>query len=380
MKKIFPEEIIKHTTEAHFAKFNSNIKTIYLLVILLLISTIIVLPVLHVTITQQGRGVIRSLNENNNVVAAIYGQVAENRMYENLFVKRGDTLLTLNMEKVDVEVYSVQRKLDLNKSYQFDLNNLLSGNEIAVKSFLYQNELAEYNQKIVELDAAIDQKAKDYRINKELFEKEVVAKVEFEKIEYAWQQGLQNKELYTKQKTLQWQTSLRDLEHENMELNSRIVQSTKEKQSYVIIAPVTGSIIHFKGAQKGNFISPSQSLAQISPKSELIVECYLSPTDIGYINKNMKVSFQLDAFNYNQWGLASGEVIEISPDIYQIENNAFFKVRCSLDQSNLKLKNGYVGNLKKGMSLTARFKVTERTLFQLLYDKADDWLNPRFKK
>jgi HlyD family secretion protein len=31
------------------------------------------------------------------------------------------------------------------------------------------------------------------------------------------------------------------------------------------------------------------------------------------------------------------------------------------------------------MSLTARFNVTERTLFQLLYDKVDDWLNPRIK-
>jgi len=28
------------------------------------------------------------------------------------------------------------------------------------------------------------------------------------------------------------------------------------------------------------------------------------------------------------------------------------------------------------MTLQARFLVTERTLFQLLYDKADDWLNP----
>jgi len=40
------------------------------------------------------------------------------------------------------------------------------------------------------------------------------------------------------------------------------------------------------------------------------------------------------------------------------------------------LKNGYEGKLKKGVTLQARFVVTERSLWQLLYDKVDDWVNP----
>ena len=35
---------------------------------------------------------------------------------------------------------------------------------------------------------------------------------------------------------------------------------------------------------------------------------------------------------------------------------------------------------EKGMTLNARFLLTERTLFDLLYDKVDDWLNPSNKK
>ncbi|WP_282015529.1 hypothetical protein [Marinifilum flexuosum] len=45
MKKIFPKEIIAQTTESHFAKFNSNVKVIYLLVLLLLLSIVAILPV-----------------------------------------------------------------------------------------------------------------------------------------------------------------------------------------------------------------------------------------------------------------------------------------------------------------------------------------------
>ena len=47
-----------------------------------------------------------------------------------------------------------------------------------------------------------------------------------------------------------------------------------------------------------------------------------------------------------------------------------------IDEKHLKLNNGVKGELKKGMTFTSRFLITERTLYQLLYDKVDDWVNP----
>ncbi|MNY20331.1 hypothetical protein D3C86_1538050 [compost metagenome] len=70
-------------------------------------------------------------------------------------------------------------------------------------------------------------------------------------------------------------------------------------------------------------------------------------------------------------------MLDISDDIIIISNSQpVFKVRCELKKNHLVLKNGYKGYLKKGMSFTARFTVTERSLYQLLYDKVDDWVNP----
>ena len=43
----------------------------------------------------------------------------------------------------------------------------------------------------------------------------------------------------------------------------------------------------------------------------------------------------------------------------------------------LKLKNGYTVSLTKGLSLHAEFTIARRSLYQLIYDKADDWLNPK---
>ena len=74
--------------------------------------------------------------------------------------------------------------------------------------------------------------------------------------------------------------------------------------------------------------------------------------------------------------LIQGKVIQIGSDVEFINNQPYFKIICSLDKTFLELKNGFQGHLKKGMTLTVRIQVAERTLFELLYDKIDDWLNP----
>ena len=91
----------------------------------------------------------------------------------------------------------------------------------------------------------------------------------------------------------------------------------------------------------------------------------------------MPVHLQIDAFNYRQWGAIQAVVSDISGDVFQgPDRNPFFEVRCKLGDKVLALKNGYQGRLKQGMTLQARFPVTRRTLFQLLFDDVNDWLNP----
>ncbi|WP_428230594.1 HlyD family efflux transporter periplasmic adaptor subunit [Flavobacterium sp.] len=82
-----------------------------------------------------------------------------------------------------------------------------------------------------------------------------------------------------------------------------------------MLAPVSGTIENYSGVQKGSFINASQPIATISSADQLLVECNVSSNDIGLIRKNQKVKFQLDAFNYNQWGLLEGKVIDIDHNI-----------------------------------------------------------------
>ena len=52
-----------------------------------------------------------------------------------------------------------------------------------------------------------------------------------------------------------------------------------------------------------------------------------------------------------------------------------------MDRDYLQLKNGRTDKLKKGMTVNAHFMITRRSLFDLLYQKMDDWVNPaRYKQ
>ena len=63
-------------------------------------------------------------------------------------------------------------------------------------------------------------------------------------------------------------------------------------------------------------------------------------------------------------------------DFVEMENQPLYRIKCRIKQQQLSLQNGYSASLKKGMTFQARCMVSRRTLFQLLTDKAEDWLNP----
>jgi membrane fusion protein, peptide pheromone/bacteriocin exporter len=45
--------------------------------------------------------------------------------------------------------------------------------------------------------------------------------------------------------------------------------------------------------------------------------------------------------------------------------------------AHLVLPNGVRGELKQGLTLTARYVVARRSLLQILYEDASAWLNPQ---
>lgn len=82
-------------------------------------------------------------------------------------------------------------------------------------------------------------------------------------------------------------------------------------------------------------------LATLSPDAEICAELYVSPSDIGFLQEGSQVKFQIDAFDYNHWGLVTGEIASIADDIEIVNNTPLFKIKCSFEQQSLRLKNGF---------------------------------------
>ena len=365
-----------HTLENLIAKNKTKSVSIYLVVVLAIAVFIALLPVIKVDISSQSRGIIRSITDNVPVTSAVSGKITAIKLKNNLLVQKGDTLLTISKENLETEKQLNDTIYTTNATILQDLEMVLKGKS-NLQTSLIREEYYKFSTQKAELQSKVAQAQINFNRYKTLFDKGVIAKAEFEKYQFDLQFAKQALNSFVKQQMANWQNKKNELTLQLKNIAGNNNKLKIEAKNYVLIAPATGTIENFNGVQVGSVLNASQPIAQISPVDNLVVESTVLPNDIGLIKPNQKVKFQLDAFNYNQWGLLTGKVIDIDKNITLQENQAFFKVRCTLDSKELKLKSGYKTQVSKGMTLTTRYIITRRSLFDLLFDKVDDWLNPK---
>ncbi len=357
-------------------------KKLYWITLLSIVLSFLASYIIKIDVSSSSRGIIRSEQENVVLNTVISGKIQFIALQNNQTVQKGDTLLIVEDDRLEVQHHLKQ---DLQSDYYtqiHDLNQLISRGTSTrfnqLQTAVFQKELALFKQKTTELEVKLKQTKRSFDRSYALFSEGVIAQAEFEQAEYEYQASLMSLHSLQEQQKSTWQAKKRELQETLKNIQSDISQLYEEQKSYVLIAPISGEIVNYSGVQNGSFINASQAIAEIAPKDDLIVECYVSPNDIGLIQTEQKINLQIDTYNYNQWGLAQAKVIDIDQNITLENNNSFFKVRSALLQDHLTLSNGYQGQLKKGMTLTARFILQKRTLWEILYDDLDDWLNPSF--
>ncbi len=368
-----------HNLENLIHKNKTKSISIYLVIVVALVVFISSLPLIKIDISSQSRGVIRSTTDNVPLTSLVNGKVVYVHLKNNWLVKKGDTLIQLNQESLNSEKYTNESiSSDLQTRIR-DLSSIVTSSNAVLTTPELQQEWNSYNSKKSELESKITQTKIVYDRYKHLFDKGIIAKAEFEKYSFDYTYSKQSlSSLFKSQKSV-WQNQKRDLETQLKNLKGTLNKIDVESKNYVITAPISGTIENFSGIQVGSFLNASQTIATISATDQLIVESSVSPSDIGLIHKNQKVKFQIDAFNYNQWGLLEGKVIDIDHNITIQGEQAFFKVRSTINNTQLQLKSGYKTKVTKGMTLTTRYILSRRSLFNLIFDKIDDWLNPKIK-
>ena len=380
---LLPNKWIENSIEAYLYQHTTVSQKIYWVVLAAISITLISLPFIYVDITVQGSGIIRPVAEKTEIISPLSELVDSVFIREGAQVKKGDAILRFRTNQTDYKISYQTSRLSDYEAHLADLSYLSKGEKPQTfYSSVRQREYTYYIQRRLELTTAIEQAEKEYQREKMLYDKQLISTEEYEKYYYQYESRKNELASFAESQLSTWQADLNSYRNLYGEMQTALKQEVVDKDLCIVRSPVNGTVDQFMGIYRGSSLQAGQSLAIISPDSALYIETYVTPRDIGYVYIGMPVNVQVESFNYNQWGSITGEVADISSDfLTDNQGYSFYKVKCSMEKDYLTLKNGRQGKLKKGMSVAAHFRITRRSLFDLLYQKIDDWINPaQYKK
>jgi multidrug resistance efflux pump len=381
---LIPFSISEYSLETYLVNVTTRSRIIYWIIIGMILVVIAILPIINVDVSVQARGYFQSDIEKQVVYTPIQGKIIYTSVHNGETIEKGDTLLVIDTETINAKHASLVQRIAENDSSIMDLEKLTSiistHNKAFKKALSTQRYKAEYanlrNQQTIQFQR-YQKKKTEHERNELLYRQQIIPKSEYENSLFSLNSENENlNQVLLSQRSI-WQNDLTQRRNESVILQADLKQCSEELANRIVLAPTGGEIIQSSDIQSGSLVSAGQKIAEISPAGELVATCFVKPSDIGLIHEKQKVKIQVDAFNFNEWGMLQGDIIDISDDMI-IDNGsvAYFRVRCKPEKTFLSLKNGYKAEIKKGMSLSTRIVVIRRSLFHLLFDKADKWFNP----
>jgi HlyD family secretion protein len=381
---LIPFSISKFSLEAYLISITSRSRIIYWIIILMVLAAIIILPFIYVDVSVQARGYFQSDIEKQIVCTPFQGKIVYTSVQNGGSVKKGDTLLIIDTETIRAQHASLVQRINENNTSLQDLERLTKTYYLEARpahirliTLRYKAEFENLrNQQSIQFQK-YEKKKTEHERNILLYNQQIIPRTDYENSLFLLTSEKDNlDQILLSQKAL-WQSDLALRKNDSVRLLADLKQCSEELTNRIVLAPVSGDIIQSSDIQTGSIVTQGQKIAEISPEGELIATCFVKPADIGLIHEKQKVKIQVDAFNYNEWGILQGNIIDISDDMI-VENGseAYFRVKCKPEKTFLSLKNGYKAEVKKGMSLSTRILVIRRSLYHLLFDKADKWINP----
>jgi HlyD family secretion protein len=355
---------------------------LYIIIILCTIFFLASLPFIYIDISIKSTGITRPVTERTEVKPIMTGIIETIYYKEGNNVEKDAVLLKLKDPNTKGKVNLNNFEINQRELFIHDLAILINPSDLEFGTIdkltapVYKQQLAKFVHQKQDLEASINKAKKELDINTTLAKDKIISGKEFYDIQINYQKLQSSYKAFVQEQLSTWQ---QELTRNNLELSQykQALNVVNTDASYYLVkAPTSGIIQGINTRYQGGLLQANETLCTISPEGDLIGECYVPTRDIGLLKIGQPVSYQMEAFDYNYFGVLTGKVAAIDNDFTVINNTPVFKVRCSFDSTQLHLKNGFTGTLKKGLNFQARFIVARRSLWQLLYDKMDDWLNP----
>jgi membrane fusion protein, peptide pheromone/bacteriocin exporter len=378
---LYPSEFVDDSLESHLARLWSDSRAIYVAVCLLLTAALVSLPLIHVDVTVRSLGIVRPMTERLEVRARTSGILQRVHIQQGQQVHSGDilavvqaptelehlALLTAQLRDKEDEIAAL-RVLAASHGVPVDVSRIFVAKR--------RQEYAQYRSELSEAELQEERLQGNLTRARALREQHFLPDSALEDITSQWRQAHSRATTITERYGASWHADLAALERDVLNVRSEMGQLHSGEALNTVAAPSDGTVAEAQSLAPGSFVQAGDRLAVVSPTASLVAELQVPPRDVGLLRAGMPARLQVDAFDYTEWGQVTGHILEISDDYVTVDNRPMFRVRCSLDQDQLRLRNGASGHLKKGMTLQGRFLVARRSVFQMLYQNVNDWLNP----
>jgi multidrug efflux pump subunit AcrA (membrane-fusion protein) len=357
---------------------------------------VILLPLITVDISVTVSGAVRPEQERAEL------KLLTAAVIDSVFYREGDSVPrdSLIMQLYDVSVRAeeqlLRQELALRRQYIVDLERLTAsltkmgagierGNRDGawvdtlrqrLESSVYREEAAGYVSRLKEQLVRLEHMEVELAADTLLERERLIAARDVRERSAEYERLRAALHAFVRTQLANWYEQLSRYRIEYAQYRLRWQQLAHNRRLYAIRAPVTGTLQGVMGRYPGAMVQAGEVIGTLSPAGELVGECYVPARDIGMIRKGQRVQFLIDALDYRYFGVLTGRVKFIDDDVMLQGQTSFFRVRSSFDSTRLFLRNGYSVGLKKGMSFRARFVVSRRSLWQLLFDRLEDWVNP----
>ncbi|OAS85402.1 secretion protein [Achromobacter xylosoxidans] len=138
-----------------------------------------------------------------------------------------------------------------------------------------------------------------------------------------------------------------------------------------LIATADGIVNNIRVNTIGGVVRPGETVMEILPTGgDLLAEARVGPADIAFVQVGQSANVRIDAYDSSIFGVMSGEVSYISPDVLQEETRQgpshYYRVRILIREAEFKRHSSEQIQLRAGMTATVDIKARERTVLQYL--------------
>ena len=389
---LLPAVLAQHTVESLYAEHGPARPWIYWLALLGVTAALAALPLIEVDVTVRAPGVVRPATERTELRVPLSAQIAQVLARDNDTVTAGQPLLVLRSRDLDERLALNRTRQTLSTSLITDLTRLTPAATDSSPSNPFQFDVTALETPELRADLAqlhaqwATQQLTQAKASRELDRsttlaaKGLISTREHDQAHDDLAAARADTTTLLRAARTRWETRLRDEQTTLTSLRTEENRIAEEVAQTTLRAPATGSIQGLTGLSPGAWLSAGQMIGAVSPSDALLIETFVSPKDVGLLRLGQPARLQIDAYPYTQWGLLDATLTTLAADssgTNGANSTSGFKVTLQPAATTLYLPNGAAGPLRKGLTLSARFVVARRSLFQILYEDVSAWLNPQ---